>query len=368
MTNLLPLKEAVDLVVIPSNVSQYYGLSTVIQLTIDNDEEIRLNSASELLYSEAFVPGTASGDIGARIIVDALQFRQLINSLDASIVELAIVNNNLIITVGKSTYTVASASVVADKELPRPAQPQGTGVEIDPVVWKTIKAGQMYAIVDSSVDQVYRSIYNGESETIVGDRTIGLFTVYDRAGLPTVCLYNRNVIGLMLKLGDSGLLYQLDTTYVVQMLTDTYNYTAEIIPESSISTDLYQPRMILDLIQDKYEVGLVVSTTQFRRVLAQAGFLGDKNATTNVVTLDADGSSLWVRGDAFKVELPGELLGSLGDLEYKYQAMFSVKFLDSVIRHCVDDTVAIHPYYRNDLLVGCVFVSGGISTILARVV
>lgn len=360
--NTKPLKDVLDLVIVPSNISKFYAKSTVLQVSVNANGDLRLNSEADSVSSEGIVKGSVDALADVVMFVDALLFKQLISSVNATMVQLDFDENSINITAGKSRLSVPNV-LSADMRLASPSEPSGEECDLKADIWKKVKDKQMYALTDSFVKLMYSYIYNGPSEIMVSSYNDGLYTYSENIGLPATCLISPNIVSLILNVGAESKLFKNEDSFILVSKTDAYTFVSEFKPkyESNPEIGSYCADIIKGLYSDADIDGILIPLDQVNNLLSQVSLLSDGDDPT--VDWSTSESSVKIFTDNVEGKIDGKLTGNAKE----YAIKFKVKALTSVISHLDGENIAIYPSFREGRAVGCVFKDDDVSVILAGV-
>lgn len=360
--NTKPLKDLLDLVIVPSNISKFYAKSTVLQVSVDSGGNLQLNSEADSVCSEGKIRGSADTLSEAVMFVDAILFKQLIASINISTVQLEFGENGIVILAGKSKFNIPNI-LSSDMRLNSPSEPVGEECKLNADIWKKVKEKQMYALSDNFVKLMYSYIYNGPKEVLVSSSNDGLYTCANHVGLPSTCLVSSNIVSLILNASDKGKLFKKDDSFILVDNTDAYQFTSEFKPKYESNPDIgsYCADIILRLYSEADEHGLLVSTSELNNLLSQVSLLSEGDDPT--VDWKVSRSGLTIHSTNVKGDVECELSGETKE----YDISFKVKALTSVISHLEGDTIAVYPSFREGNAIGCVFKDADVSVILAGV-
>ena len=228
-----PFADALNLGVIPGNISKYYRLSCLAQLTASK-HELRINLEANNVVTEILLRG--QGDVEETVtgFVDCLILKQLVGTLETNTITIEYTNGGIILHSGSSKFTLPYLAESTDGELRRPKlAPEGSPkVPVDLNDWKFIKDYQMYAVALSFVHPIYTNVWIGESgDVIVGDFDNSLFTFSKKNKLGRTCLLPDTIINLFNSLPEGAKITLMDKSYRVDVKTDGYEYASEFTPK-----------------------------------------------------------------------------------------------------------------------------------------
>lgn len=272
-----PLADALDLGVIPGNISKYYRLSCLAQLTA-TQKELRINLEASNVYTEILLKGSGDAEGPISALVDCLILKQLIGTLESSTTTLEYTEGAIIIHSGSSKFTLPFLADTFDGELKRPElAPEGaTKVPVNLDDWKFIKDYQMYAVALSFVHPVYTNVWIGQSgDVIVGDFDNSLFTFSKKSKLGRTCLLPDTIINLFNSLPEGANITLMDKSYRVDVKTDGFEYAAQFTPkyEDEDNTGNYSADAIMSAVVKDTENSFKVAVAPIAKFLAQADLL-----------------------------------------------------------------------------------------------
>ena len=364
-SNTKPLQDALDLVVVPSNISQFYAKSTLLQISVDSSGSLQLNSQADSVKSEAKIKGAITGDIDTRLaFLNAVTFKQLISTLDSATIELDFMDGSVVVYSGRSKFIVPHVDFGADVELDRPVEPSGEECDLKSDVWKMVKSKQMYALSDNFVRLVYTYIFNGIDCIMVGDYTSGLFTRIEKTGLPSQCLLSSNVVSLILGVDTSSKLYHVDRSFVVVNNTDAYQFVAELEPKYETNPEVgsYSADIIGSLFTVASKDGIQLPTAKtIKTLLSQTNLLSEGDNPS--IRWTCTGNKLHIKSDNVDGDVECKLIGAPADWDIE----FNLKAIISVISNLSGEFVAVYPSFRDDECNALVFKDEDVSVILSGV-
>lgn len=304
IVNCKPLATALDIGVINSNVSLFHKKSTVIQLTAD-DSTLKLNIESEAIKSEITIKGKGEGE-PAKIFVGSLLMKQLVSTLQSSVVELEFTEGGLIIHSGTSKFTLPKMVDDDDIEFSRPESPESglEETEIDKTVWKYVQDNQMFAISMSFIHPVYTYVWaSSDGHVLVGDFDNSLFTYSKNTLLPETCLLSDTIINLVDSLPEGAKIGKADKDYLIYFQNDSLNYVSQFSPkyEGDESIGEYNADIFLDKMAhpDNY---VQVQTGMLKQFLNQADILS--SSTDDTLNLSISDGVMKVFGDNIDCTVP----------------------------------------------------------------
>ena len=228
-----PFADALDLGVIPANISKYYRLSCLAQLTATK-HELRINLEANGVVTEVLLKGQGTEDGPVTGFVDCLILKQLVGTFEANTTTLEYTEGGIVLHSGSSKFNLPYLADSADGELRRPQlAPEGANkIPVNLKDWEFIKNYQMYAIALSFVHPIYTNVWIGESgDVIVGDFDNSLFTFSKKNKLGRTCLLSDTIINLFNSLPEGANVTLMDKSYRVDVKTDGFEYASEFTPK-----------------------------------------------------------------------------------------------------------------------------------------
>ncbi len=358
-----PLSDALDLGVIPGNISKYYRLSCLAQLTATR-QELRINLEASNVVTELTLVGTGDEDGPVTGFVDCLVLKQLVGTFEANTTTIEYTEGGVILHSGSSKFTLPFLAESADGELRRPqAAPEGAAtVPVDLKDWKFIKDYQMYAVALSFVHPIYTNAWIGQDgDVIVGDFDNSLFTFSKKSKLGRTCLLPDTIINLFNSLPEGANITLMDKSYRIDLKTDAYQYTSEFSPkyEDEDNNGNYSAAAIMGSLQKSEENSIKVPVAPIAKVLSQADLLsssGDNKIQFNVV-----GDQLRIYDDNVdcKVKFEGncpEFNIPLNSSQFK-----------SIIGHVDEDTIKISPAWMDNSVAGLTIWTDNLTVMVGAV-
>ena len=117
-----PFADALDLGVIPANISKYYRLSCLAQLTASK-RELRINLEASNVVTEILLKGSGDSDETVTGFVDALILKQLVGTLESNTVTLEYTSGAIVLHSGSSKFNLPFLAESGDGELRSPQLP-----------------------------------------------------------------------------------------------------------------------------------------------------------------------------------------------------------------------------------------------------
>lgn len=361
-TNTKPLCDALNLGIINSNVSNFHKKSTIVQVSADS-HTLKINVESSMIKTELKLRGKGDGE-SSSIFVDSLLFKQLINTLDSSVVTLDFEDDGLRIVSGKSKFTLPKMVDASELSLQTPEliDYSDNGKEIDKTGWKFVKDNQMYAISLAFIHPVYTYVWVGESgDVLVGDFDSSLFTHSKKVDIGKTCLLSDTIVNLFDALPEGATITDLGSDYIVRYESDSFSYVTQFTPlyESDEEVGSYNSEIILDMMQHPTRY-TEVKTDPIVKLLNQSILLS--SSTSNTVHLSVSENSLRIQDN----NVDG-FIDAVGDDSISYDLDFSLDSLKSVLSSYNSEFIYISPLVRDEETVGIIVWDSDLTTVLAGV-
>ena len=278
-----PFADALDLGVIQANVSKYYKLSCLAQLTASKNE-LRINLEASNVSTEILLKGSGDEDGPVTGFVDCLILKSLVGTFETNITTIEYTDGGIVLHNGSSKFTLPYLADAADGELRRPqlAPAGATKIPVDLKDWKFIKDYQMYAVALSFVHPIYTNVWIGESgDVIVGDFDNSLFTFSKKNKLGRTCLLPDTIINLFNSLPEGANITLMDKSYRVDVKTDGFEYASEFTPkyEDDGAVGNYAADAIMGSIVKDTDNTIKVPVAPIAKFLSQADLLASGGET-----------------------------------------------------------------------------------------
>ena len=339
--NTKPLISALDLGVIPANVSKYYAKSCLAQLTATKNT-LKINLEASLIASELILRGSGDVDETAVVFVDCLLLKQLVATFESATTTIEFVAGggitlhsgsskfNLPNMVEGTAVSLTAPSAVADATSP--------SISINADDWKFIKDYQMYAISMSFVYPVYTKVWLGEDGSVlVGDFGQQHFTVSKKSALGATCLVSDTIVNLFNTLSEGATLTKIGKSYLIQYTSDAFTYTAEFTPqyEEDEGVGDYKSAVILSIFNKDESNCFDVPVAEILKRINQAELLASNADDTMTMSIVHEGEKtlLKLKDENTKHEIP--VTGNCKD----FSVDFYIAKLKSVMNN-IDEEVA----------------------------
>lgn len=325
-----PLADALNLGVIPSNVSKYYSKSCLAQLTADK-HQLRINLEAASISTEILLKGSGDQEEPITTFVDCLVFNQLVGTIETSTVTIEYVDGGIVLHAGKSKFNLPN--MIADNagELARPnLAPEGSiKVKIDNSDWKFVKDYQMYAIGMSFVHPVYTQVWIGaEGDVIVGDFDNSIFTFSKKNKLGRTCLLPNTIINLFNTLPEGAEITQMDRSYRVDVKTDAFEYASEFTPkyEEDEGVGSYSSEMILPMATKNEANSIEIQVAPINKFMSQASLLS--SSSEDKVTFSYENGEVTVKDENVDCKL--DVKGTCKNFTIPFKADLFKSMLNNV--------------------------------------
>ena len=339
-----PFSDALNLGVIPGNISKYFRVSCLAQLTASRNE-LRVNLQAAGICTEMLLKGQGDSDETVTAFVDCLTLKQIVGTFDASTTTVEFVEGGVALHSGASKCTLAELADSDDGELQRPKLPDDTAtkVSIDMSDWKFIKDHQMYAIGLSFAHPIYTKVWVGEDgDVVVGDFDNSLFTFSKKNKLGKTCLLTDTIINLFTSLPEGASITPVDQSYRVDVKTDGFEYAAELTPQYEDDGDVgqYKADAFIETAQRDTSNCFKMPVAPLSKFLSQADILS--SGTNNKVDLILEGDTLEVKDDNVNVKFKVE--GNCPNLTVP----LDLEQFGPIISHVDAESVTVSPIYEED--------------------
>lgn len=334
-----PFSDALDLGVIPGNISKYYRLSCLAELTA-TEKELRINLEADKVVTEILLKGSGDSKEPVTGFVDCLVLKQLVGTLETNTVTLEYGEGGITIHSGSSKFTLPFLADAADGELRRPqAAPSGAStIPVDLDDWKFIKDYQMYAIALSFVHPIYTNAWIGESgDVIVGDFDNSLFTFSKKSKLGRTCLLPDTIINLFNSLPNGANITLMDKAYRVDLKTDGFEYAAEFTPkyEDEDNNGNYSAQAIMSAVVKNNDNAIKLAVAPIAKFLSQADLLSSGGDNNIEFTVENDFVKITSENIDCKLKYEGK--------SENYTVLLDPKFFKPIIGHVDSETISVSP-------------------------
>lgn len=364
-----PLKVALDLGIVNSNISKFNQKSNVAELTADGNL-LRVNVETSRIKTELTLKGSNPEGGTSSIIVDCSLLKQLVNTFETSQTSLDFTKDGLVLQSGSAKFTLPRMLDAEDElNMNRPEDVENSMMmDVDKEGWKFVKDHQMYAIAVSQIHAVYTRVWVGEDGTVlVGDFDNSIFTKSQGSKLGSTCLLSDTIINLFTTLPDGAKMAKKDDSYVIKAVTDGYTFLSQFIPfyESSPDVGSYNSEIVLstmDISQISESECISVCPDPVIKFLRQADLL--LTGSDSVITMDVGDNQLIFRDK--NIDCRTDIMNP-GD-HLRYTLTFKMSLLRPAFANYMDeDVIDIYPHVAEGEVVGIIIHSASLSTVLAGV-
>ena len=354
-----PLADALDLGVIPANISKYYRMSCLAQLTATR-RELRINLEASNVYTEILLKGTGDEDGPIVGFVDCLVLKQLVGTFEANTTTIEYTSGGILLHSGSSKFTLPFLAEFTEGELKRPQLPaEGSPtVPVDLNDWKFIKEHQMYAIALSFVHPIYTNAWVGESgDVIVGDFDNSLFTFSKKSKLGRTCLLSDTIINLFNSLPEGATVTLMDKSYRVDVKTDSYEYASEFMPQyEDENNGSYSADGIKGSVHKDADNTIKLPVAPIAKVLSQADLLS--SGSDSPIRFSVSGQEVRIYDDNVDCKLKFE--GTCKEFDVPLDA----GLFKSIIGHVDSETINVCPAMLDDTVGGLVVWSDNLTVMV----
>lgn len=365
--NVQPLKDAMNLGIISSNISKFFEKSTVIQLTAEGNT-LRINTQATSLLSEAVISGDNEDGNAATAIVDCTLFKSLVGTLTSNEMSLDFQENSLVVESGRSRFNVPKLLTDEDAaSLDRPASTDKLKgkhcTELKPATWKYIQDHQLYAVAMSQIQKVYTRVWvSANKGVLTGDPQMSLFTYQENNALDSDCLVSSTVVNLLSVLDEGSQLYHYnDSSYVVVMTCDAFTFTSQftVEHESESGIGTYAADMIFEMVLDDSQQSVKVSRSKMYANIKQASLFA--SSSNPLISVEADDKGIKLVNKNVNCRIAKENSGM------QYTACFTVNDIDTVVSHLDEEDILVTPIVKDDEVFGLRFSTSNMVALLGSV-
>lgn len=286
-----PLRTAVELGIIKSNISQFMSRSRVIKLTA-TESELKINIEASRIATELTLHGSGDEAGPVSVILDSVTFRNLVTTFDTDVTTIEFVRGGVILHSGKSKFKLAQMSDDADVTFGVPTNPaqftqQYVPTIIDTDSWKFVKDHQLFALATELKHPIYTRVWVGaDGDVLVGDVDKGIFTHSKKGALADTCLLLSSIVNLFAALPNGAELIKLPSSYLIHLSTDGYEYLTEFTPEYEADEGVgeYHHEVIFYALTPS-EDGVLVTAAELRKFLSQTSLLATLPDSPVIITV-----------------------------------------------------------------------------------
>lgn len=358
-----PFADALDLGVIQANISKYYRLSCLAQLTASK-RELRVNLEASNVTTEILLKGQGDSEETVTGFVDCLILKQLVGTFETSTTTLEYTDGGIIFHSGSSKFTLPYLAESTDGELKRPqlAAENATKIPVDLKDWKFIKDYQMYAVALSFVHPIYTNVWIGESgDVIVGDFDNSLFTFSKKNKLGRTCLLPDTIINLFNSLPEGANITLMDNSYRVDVKTDGYEYATEFTPkyEDDGTVGNYAADAIMESVVRDNENTFKVPVAPIAKFLSQADLLS--SGGNNKIEFAVTGSEVRIHDENVDCRVKFE-----GKCE-EFNIPMNSDLFKPIIGHVDADTISVCPVKMDGVVSGLIIWTDALTVMVGAV-
>lgn len=364
--NTKPLKTAIELGIIKSNISQFVSRSRVVKLTA-TESALKINIEASRIATELTLHGSGDEVGPVSVILDSITFRNLVTTFDADVTTIEFVQGGVIMHSGKSKFKLAQMSDDADSSFGVPANPktftqQYVSTAIDTESWKFVRDHQLFALATELKHPIYTRVWVGaDGDVLVGDVDKGIFTHSKKGALADTCLLLSTIVNLFAALPDGAELIKLPSSYLIHLSTDGYDYLTEFTPEYETDEGVgeYHHEVIFYALTPSND-GVLVTTAELRKFLSQTSLLAASSDSPVSMTI-AD-KCIIIEENKGKKEIPTET-----EVDAPWSCTFKSGDLRQVLSR-FDASVRIAPKFDEETgsaVDGVVFSDDTMSVVLA---
>lgn len=361
-----PLSDALDLGVINANVSKFYKLSEVAQVTATKHNLV-INLSASQVTTEIKLSGIGDEDVEVKRFVSCVLLKQLIHTFDTNTTDLEFVDGGIVLYSGKSKFVLPQVSDDSDSQIARPIMPDysDSQVALDVAAWKFVKDKQMFAAAMSFVKPVYTMAWVGSNgDTVVGDFDSSLFTLSKGGTLGTDCLLTDTAINLLTSVPEGSKLIKLNNSYLVQVIQDSFELVSEFKPryESDENLGSYHSDIIIDMINSNKLGGIKVPVAPINKFIGQVDIISSSSDAT--ITVKVGNGNFGLTNANSNYSISGL---NLDDSIFEYSLEFNLNQIKSVFNDFDGESVVVCPCKNDNEVVGIVVYDSSLSIMIAGV-
>lgn len=358
-----PLADALNLSVIPGNISKYYRQSCLAQLTATKNE-LRINLEASSVLTEVLLKGSGDEDGPVSGFVDCLTLKQIVGTFEANVTSIEFTEGGIILHSGSSDCTLPFLAESNDGELKRPQLPEANAPKVPVKLddWKFIKDHQMYAVALSFVMPIYTNVWVGESgDVIVGDFRKSLFTFSKKGNLGKTCLLSDTIINLFNSLPEGSNITLMNKSYRVDVKTDGFEYAAEISPkyEDEDGVGSYSSEDILGSVNKDADNTFKIAVAPLLKFLGQSEILS--SGGDNKIQFTVSGKEVNIHDANVNCKIGYE--GSCKEFSIPIDA----STFKPIIGHLDTDTVTMCPAIVDDEVSGLIIWTDNLTVMVGAV-
>lgn len=362
--NTKPLKDALAIAIVDSNVSRYYQKSTLVQLTMEQNH-LRINTEANAIMTEVSVYGHGECNGGESILIDALLFKKLINTISATQMDIEFSENAVSVRTASGSYNLPKMLDTSEAQLNRPESLTDSeiefGLEVDTDSWKYIKSHQMFARATTDEYPVYTYVFFGEGgDVLVGDYKSSIFTHSSCGILGEDCLISESIVNMFNSIPDNARLIKKGENYIVNANTDAFTFTASFVPRyESDELGRYNSDIFIELMSTFNKEHISIKSSDITTVLNQVQILSKRLTKLH---LCISGDTMTLSDVNMKSTIHSDVVQN-----QTYEVNMNPDNLRNVISHCPDATLDIYPAMNGENIVGIMIASGSMTVVIAGV-
>lgn len=353
-----PLCDALNLSVIPGNISKYYKLSCLAQLTASKNQ-LRINLQASSISTEVLLKGQGDSDEEVTAFVDCLVLKQIVATLETQTITIEYTDGGVILHSGTSKLTLPQLAESGDGELQRPTlPPEGSNkIKLDLSDWKFVKDYQMYAVALSFVHPIYQNVWIGDSgDIIVGDFDNSLFTFSKKNKLGKTCLLTDTIINLFNSLPEGAEITMMDQSYRVDVKTDGFEYASEFTPKyEGDEVGNYRSDVFLGTVNKDANNSFKVAVAPISKFLSQADLL---STGSSKIQFTVANKQLQIKDDNIDCKVAIE--GNCQDFSIPMNA----SLFRPIISHVDAENINISPAIQEGEVSGLIIWTDNISVVV----
>lgn len=341
-----PLSDALNLSVIPGNISKYYKVSCLAQVTATK-RELHINLEANNVCTEVILKGVGEGGDGAVGLVDCLVLKQIVNTFDAANTVIEFTDGGLILKSGSSACTLPYLAQAEDGELKKPSLSSDNSpkVKVDPSQWKFIKDYQMYAIALSFAKLVYTRVWVGDKgDVVVGDFDNSIFTFSKDNKFGRTCLLPETIVNMLISLPEGAeMSLASDKSYRIDAKTDGFEYASEFTPiyEEDAGVGSYHAADIMGTVVKDPKYAIKVAVAPLAKFISQSDILS--SVGDSPIDFEVSGQEVRIHDDNIDCKVKFE-----GNSGGEYGLKLRSSLFKSIIGHLDSETVTICPSVSED--------------------
>lgn len=360
-----PLAAALELAV-PNNVSNYYLIGTIAQVSVDGKEMI-INFQTKGILSEVRFKGAPEvPDMKESVFVNNKVLKQLIASFDTNTVEFDYVDGGLKVTSGKSSFLVPKVSDASEIQLQRPNESDyATDVSnLDTNAWKFIKNNQLHLLSASFEFPVYTLMYVSESgDVITGDFIDSLFSHSKKSDLGQTCLISTSIADILSTIPENATFKRNESNYLIQVSGEGYQYVGEIFPKHEEDSDMgdYNADIIMETLSHP-EHFISLNPESIRKVLSQASLFVTVDDDIMYITFEQ--SCMTLRNKSINCSVPAK---GTENITTGVVCKIATKNLKKMLKPYVKEEVNVAMIFDGDEPAGMLFFDDDVATVVGGV-